>query len=239
MGDLFGGGETTQTVRQERGPITAQEAEAQDLALQSLRLRNWLLPLLLQEGGYRTTPEGGLEKLPLTSQQQALSDLTGQSLGGASEAGQMMLSRLRSSQGMIPGLLSSVQASMPPGLQNQAGFRAQGGSGSLPFLQALSGTAANPPQTPAVRASGLTPQMTQVISALRASQAPPAGSTPSSVPPSTVAPMTSPLSFGPLGLGPASFTPGFSMGGVGPMGPGQDQMNPEQAEKVRQAIVLL
>lgn len=191
----FGGGDTTSTTTNVPAPLTPQEVEAQNIALQSLRMRAALMPYVLQQAGFTLTPEGSewpIAKLPPSPEQQQLTELTKTSLGGANEAGQMMSSRLQSAQGMIPGLMRSVQASMPPGIsgmgptgQGQMGpMMGQGpmgegqmsgmlGSrpqqfGAMPPPQALRAT---PTQDTAGGAfSGMTPELMQLLTKLLTQQ---------------------------------------------------------------------
>ena len=200
----FGGGDTSQTVTQVPAQKTPEEQEAIKLALESMRMRNWLVPYLLQEGGFTLTPEGSewpIAKLPPTENQQQLNTLTSSSLGGANEAAQMISSRLRNAQGMIPGLMASVQASMAPGTQSALSPMGQGaglmeGLGQIrgmsqPPMANMSGgpTGALPPMTPGSGAppppsagglpgaipgqmsGGLSPQMMQVLMRLLQQQA--------------------------------------------------------------------
>ena len=116
----FGDNETTSTVTQVPAQKSPEEQEATQLALESIRMRKSLLPFLMENAGIGQDSTGNMARLPPSPQQQQINDLTSSSLGGANEAAQMMTSRLRQGQGMIPGLMASVQASMAPGTRPQA-----------------------------------------------------------------------------------------------------------------------
>lgn len=111
----FGGGDTTSTVNQIPAQKSPEEQQAIQLALESLRMRQSLMPFLMENVGIGQDAGGNMARLPPTPQQQQINTLTSSSLGGANEASQMLLSRLRRSDAMIPGLMSSVRASMAPG----------------------------------------------------------------------------------------------------------------------------
>lgn len=111
----FGNNETTSTVTQVPAQKSPEEIEAIRLALESLKMRQQLMPFLMENVGIGQDASGNMARLPPSPQQQQIDTLTASSLGGANEASQAMMSRLRQGQGMIPGLMASVQASMAPG----------------------------------------------------------------------------------------------------------------------------
>lgn len=182
----FGGGSSSQTVTQVPQPKSPEEIEAIKLALESLKMRQSLLPFVLENAGIGQMPEGGMTRLPPTPTQEAMNTLTTSSLGGANEALPMMLQRLRASQQMIPGLVSSVQASMPPGSRSSmpsipsmglpaAGIGPSGVPGGLstptmPMGNRLSALPSGPPQIGGGQRTPQTASLTEQLIKLLQSQ---------------------------------------------------------------------
>ncbi len=110
----FGSQDTTQTVEQRPAPRSPEEQEAAKLALQSLQGRQALMPFILGNLGYQWNPENqSMTQLETPLLQGRIMGLSDTALKGSDEAAQLLMQRLRMSQGMLPGLLRSVQASMP------------------------------------------------------------------------------------------------------------------------------
>lgn len=133
----FGDNETTSTVTTTPSPRTPEEQEAIRIALDSLRMRQSIMPFLMETVGIGQDQAGNIARLPPTPRQQALDRLADSSIGGASDAQQMMMSRLQNSQSMIPGLMASVQASMAPDTRLQATPQPRDGGGSQDLLRQL------------------------------------------------------------------------------------------------------
>ena len=112
----LGGGDTT--VSQKAAPKTPEEIEAIKLGLESMRLRNKYLPALMQQFGYGQDAQGTIMKLPPTQEQQQQAQLMTTSYQGAQDAAGTIRSRLGMAEGLLPGLLRSVQASMAPGTRS-------------------------------------------------------------------------------------------------------------------------
>lgn len=127
-----------------------------NLQREAERMRQGLLPLLMEQFGFQMIrqPDGGIgnlpsydvTKLPPSLQQQAIDQLGLTSLGGAQNAVEMMNQRLQMSQGMLPGLMSSVRASMAPSTRPPVPTPLGPLAGMGPLMPSL------PPQAPAALA---------------------------------------------------------------------------------------
>lgn len=143
--------------------LTDAEKNSQKLAYGELQTREQFLPYLFKQAGYQLGPDHQVTQLPPTPEQQMMQALGRQGLAGGGEAGDMMLSRLRMAQGMLPGLLSSVQASMSPGTRTWQAPPAPVSSGGPSFqelLQSIGAAGGSPTgstpsaQTPGIAAPG-------------------------------------------------------------------------------------
>lgn len=156
MGGLFGGGGSSP-------PKVSVDLEK--ILRESARMRQSFLPFLMEQFGFQATRHPGssgsandqwdVTRLPLSPQQQAIERLGLTSLGGAQNAAEMMNQRLQMAQGLLPGLMGSVRASMAPGLRPSWVPRTGSPAGMSPLPSAASPTV--PSITSAPPASSITP----------------------------------------------------------------------------------